>query len=115
MPYKLFLTTRQKTKIINAFADKVLSDIKLSQSQLISSDEFLSKILGNMIYIIPIDLAVPLTQDVLPKLVTKEIFSVSNKFEIKISRRVTVRSKKIFTLFISNEDMDHIIKIVKAL
>ena len=80
LPYKLFLTTRQKTKIINAFADKVLSDIKLSQSQLISSDEFLSKILGNMIYIIPIDLAVPLTQDVLPKLVTKEIFSVSNKF-----------------------------------
>ena len=47
-----------------------------------------------MIYIIPIDLAIPLTQDVLPKLVTKEIFSVSNKFEIKISRRVAVRSKK---------------------
>ena len=34
MPYELFLITRQKTKIKNAFANNMLTDINLSKAQL---------------------------------------------------------------------------------
>ena len=34
LPHALFLTTRQKTKIRNAFANNMSTDIKLSKSQL---------------------------------------------------------------------------------
>ena len=33
LPHELFLTTRQKTKIRNAFANNVSTDIKLSKAQ----------------------------------------------------------------------------------
>ena len=38
-----------------------------------------------------------------------------NKFERKISEQGAVRAGKAFTLFVSNEDMDDIIKIVDSL
>ena len=38
-----------------------------------------------------------------------------NKFERKISEQGAVRAGKAFTLFVSNEDMDDIIKIVNSL
>ena len=38
-----------------------------------------------------------------------------NEFERRISRKGVVKAGKGFTLFISNEDMDDIIKIVKSL
>ena len=45
---------------------------------------------------------------VLPKLATKATSYVLDKFEIK------ARARKGFTLFISNEDIDNIIKIVES-
>ena len=34
LQHELFLTTRQKTKVRNAFANNMLADIKLSKAQL---------------------------------------------------------------------------------
>ena len=34
LAHELFLTTRQKTKIINAFGNNILTDIKLNKAQL---------------------------------------------------------------------------------
>ena len=62
-----------------------------------------------------IDLAFPLAKDVLPKLSTKETLSTLDKLERKVSGQGDVRAEKGFTLFISNEDMDNIIKIVESL
>ena len=50
---------------------------------------------------------------IFPKLVTKATQSVLDKFERTISGWRAVRGAKAFTLFISNKDMDDIIKIVK--
>ena len=62
-----------------------------------------------------IDLAVPLAKDILPELATKEASPVIGKFERKISWQGAVRAEKAFILFISNEVMDDIIKIVNSL
>ena len=62
-----------------------------------------------------LDLTVLLAKDVLPKLATKATSSVLDKPERKISGRGAVRAEKGFTLFISNEDMDDIFKIVESL
>ena len=51
----------------------------------------------------------------MPKLVTKKTSSVIDKFERRINGRGAVRAEKVFTLFISDEDLDEIIKIVKLL
>ena len=59
-----------------------------------------------------IDLAVSLAKDVLPKLATEVALSVIDKFERKIRGQESVRIGKGFTLFISNEDMNDIIKII---
>ena len=61
------------------------------------------------------DLAVPLIKYVLSKLATKRASSAIGKFENKISGKGEVRAGKKFTLFISNKDMDDIIKIVESL
>ena len=47
----------------------------------------------------------------MPKLATKATSFVLDKFERKISGEGTVRAGKGFTLFISNEDLNNIIKI----
>ena len=51
----------------------------------------------------------------MPKLATKEASSVLNKFERKINRRRAIKAEKRLTSFISNEDMNDIIKIVEPL
>ena len=62
-----------------------------------------------------LDLTVLLAKDVLPKLATKTASSVLDKLERKISGKGAVRAEKGFTLFISNEDVDDIFKIVESL
>ena len=51
----------------------------------------------------------------MPKLATKATSFILDKFERKISGQGAVRAGKRFILFISNEDVDDIIKIVKPL
>ena len=73
MPHELFLTTIQITKIRNAFANKMSTDIKLSKAQIskiIQSDGVLGEMLHKLGKKALLDLAVPLAKDVLPKLAT---------------------------------------------
>ena len=51
LPYELFLTTRQTTKIRNAFATNMSIDIRLSKAQIstiIQSSEYFDSWLGNL-------------------------------------------------------------------
>ena len=51
LPHELLLTTRQKTKLRNAFINNMSTDIKLSKAQLckiILSGEFLGSILSEL-------------------------------------------------------------------
>ena len=94
------------------------TDIKLKKAQLskiTQSGGFICKTWSNMMSNLGkktlIYLAIPLTKDVLLKLATKPTSPVLYKF-FKKSGREAVRAGKLFTLFISNEDMNGIIKIV---
>ena len=52
LPHELFFTTRQKTKIRNAFNNNMSTDLKLSKAQInkiIQSGGFLSKLLGPLL------------------------------------------------------------------
>ena len=51
----------------------------------------------------------------MPKLVLKAASSVKDVFERNVIVQEAVRAGKGFTLLISNEDMDGIIKILKSL
>ena len=62
-----------------------------------------------------LDFTVLLAKDVLPKSATKATSSVLDKLERKISGKGAVRAEKEFNLFIWNENMDHIFKIVESL
>ena len=84
MPHELFLKTRLKTKIKNAFENNISMDLSFSKyqfSKLIQSGRLLSKILGNLSKNVLLDSALPLGKDVLPKLVTKATLSVIDKSE----------------------------------
>ena len=59
--------------------------------------------------------AIPLARDNLPGLVSNLTLNAINKFENKISGKLAARAGKGFALFISNEDMNDIIKIIKSL
>ena len=61
------------------------------------------------------NIAIPLVKDSLPGLVSSLTSNAINKFERKISEKVAVRAGKAFTLFISNEGMNDIMKIIKPL
>ena len=56
------------------------------------------------------NVAIPLARNNLPGSVNNLISNAINKFERKISGKGAVRAGKGFTLFISNEDMNDIIR-----
>ena len=94
------------------------TDIKLSKSQMskiIQSGESFGSWLDNLGKKALTNFAIPLARDNLPGLLNNLILNAVNKFEIKISVKEDVRAGKRFTLFISREDMNDIIKIIKAL
>ena len=118
MPHELFLTKRQATEIRNDFANNMSTDIKRSKAQISkiiqssgSSDPWLAssgkKVLKSV--------AIILDRDDLPGLGSNLTSIAINKFERKISEKGAVRVGKGFTLFISNEDVNDIIKIIKSL
>ena len=61
------------------------------------------------------NIAIPLARDNLPGLVNYLTSNVINKFERKISGKGAVRAGKGFTLFISDKDMNDILKLIKSL
>ena len=117
MPHELFLT-RQTTEIRNAFANNMSTDIKLSKAQIskiIQSAGSFGSWLSNLGKKALANIAIPLARDNLPGLVSNLTSNAINKPETKISGKVAVRAGKGFTLFISNDDMNDIIKIIKSL
>ena len=61
------------------------------------------------------NISIPLARDNLPGLVRNLTSNAINKFKRKISGKEAARAGKRFSLFILNEDMNDIIKIVKSL
>ena len=107
-----------KTKIRKAFANNRWTDIKFIKAQvstILHSRRSFDSRLANLGKKALANIAIPLTIDNLPRLVTNLISSAINKFDRKISGTRTVRAGKRFTVFILNEDMNNIIKIVKRL
>ena len=111
----LFLTTRQTTKIRNAFANNMSTYMKPSKSQvskIIQSGGSFGSWLANLGKKALTNIAIPLARDNLLELVSNLTSNAINKLERKISGKGAVEIGKVTTLFISNEDMN-IIKIIK--
>ena len=118
LPHELFLTTRQTTKIRNAFANDMTTDTKLSKAQIsktIQSGGSFGSWLGNLRKQTLTNVAIPLARDNLPGLVSNLTSNATNKLERKMSGKTAVRAVKVFTLFISNKNMNDIIKTIKSL
>ena len=70
LPYKLLLTTRQKTQLRNAFENNMSTDIRLSKAQIskiIQSGGFLGSLLSKLAGPL-MKVAVPLTKNILAPL-----------------------------------------------
>ena len=90
LPHGLFLTRRQTTKIKNAFANNMSTDMKLSKAQIskiIQSGGSFGSWLGDLGKKALRNIAITLTRDNLPGLVSNLTSSAINKFERKISRK----------------------------
>ena len=59
------------------------------------------------------NIAIPIARDSLSRLVSNLTSNTINKFERKMRGKAAVWAGKRFTLFISNEDINDIIKIIK--
>ena len=118
MPHKLFLITRQKTKTTNGFTNDMSTDIKLSKtltSKANQSGGSFGSWLDNIGKKVLTIVAIPFPLDDLSILVTNIASNAIKKIERKISENRAARTGKGITLFISNEDINDIIKIVKSL
>ena len=113
LPHELLLTTRQKTKIRNAFNNKSI-DLKLSKAQInkiIQSGGFLGKLLGPLLKTgLPLIKIKPLAKSALIPLGLTAAASVA---DAGIHKKILGSGNT--TLIISNEEMNDIIKIVQAL
>ena len=112
LPHELLLTTRQKTKLRNAFNNNMSTDLKLSRAQISKirqSREFLgcllSKLAGPLMKV-----AVPLAKNVLTPLgITAAASAINAGIQNEIHDSGTT------TLLVSNKEMNDIMKIVQAL
>ena len=112
-PHELLLTTRQTTKIRNDFTNNTSKEIRLSKAQIskiIQSRESFGSWQGNLFKKVVTDFEIPLARDNLFGLVSNLAPNSINKFE----RKIAARAEKGITLFILNEDMNYIIKIIKS-
>ena len=92
------------------------TDVKLSQAQIskiIQSGGSFGSSLGNLGKKALTNTANPLARDKLPELANNSNAII--KFARKISCKGAFRAGKGFTVFISNEDMNDIIKIIESL
>ena len=112
LPHELLLTTRQKTKLRNAFNNNTSADAKLSKVQIakiIQSGGFLGS-LSSKLADPSMKIAVPLAKNVLAPLgITPADSAKDAGIQKKIHGFGTT------TLITSNEEMNDIMKIVQAL
>ena len=103
--HELFLTTRQKTEMRNAFANIMLSDIKLSKAQIskiILSGGPFSYWFGNLEKKTLTNIAIPLATDNLLGLLSNLTSNAINKFERKISGKRVVRAGKMWRILLKS-------------
>ena len=112
LPHELLLTTRQKTKLRNAFNNNMSTDLKLSKTQIskiIQSGGFLGSLLSKLAGPL-MKVAVPLAKNILAPLgITAAASAIDAGIQKKIHGSGTT------TLIISNEEMNDIMKIVQSL
>ena len=112
LPHELLLTTRQKTKLRNAFNNNMSTDLKLSKAQIskiIQSGGFLGSLLSKLVGPL-MKVAVPLAKNILAPLGITAATSVTDEgIQKKIHGSGTT------TLITSNKEMNDIIKIVQNL
>ena len=112
VPHKLLLTTRQRTKLRNAFNNNMSTDLKLSKAQIskiIQSGGFLGSLLSKLAGPL-MKVAIPLAKNVLAPLgITAAASAIDAGIQKKIHGSGTT------SLIISNEEVNDIMKIVKLL
>ena len=112
LPHQLLLTTRQRTKLRNAFNNNISTDLKLSRaliSKIIQSGGFLGSLLNKLAGPL-MKVAISLAKTVLAPLgITAAASAIDPGIQKKIYGSGTI------TLIISNEEMNGIMKIVQAL
>ena len=110
--HELLLTTRQRTKLRNAFNNNMSSDIKLSKAQvskIIQSGGFLGSLWSKLANPL-MKVAVTLAKNILAPLgITAAALAIDAGIKKKIHGSGTT------TLIISNEESNDIMKIVQAL
>ena len=112
LPHELLLTTRQKTKLRNAFNNNMSTDLKLSRAQIfkiIQSGGFLGSLLSKLAGPL-MKVAIPLAKNVLAPL---GIAAAASAIDAGIQKKI--HGSGTTTLIISNEEMNDIMKIVQAL
>ena len=109
LPHELLLTTREKTKLANAFENNMSTKIKLSKAQISKINQsgrflgaLLSKLAGPLM-----KAAVPLAKNILAPLgITAAASAINAGIQKKIHASGTT------TLIISNEEINDVMKIV---
>ena len=94
------------------------TDIKLCKAQIskiIQSGRSFSSWLGNLGTKVVTSIAIPLARENLPRLVSNLTSNATNNSERKISRKGAVKAGKKLASFISNGDVNDIIKIIMTL
>ena len=110
-PHELLLTTRQNTKLRNALNNNKATDIKFSKAQIkkiIQSGEFLGKLLSKLAGPL-MKVALPLAKNVLAPL---GLTATMSAIDGSIQKKIHGSGVK---LIIEQEDMNDIMKIIKAL
>ena len=109
LPHELLLTTRQKTKLRNAFNNNISTDLKLSKvqiSKIIQSGGFLASLLSTLAGPL-MKVGIPFAKNVLAPL---GITATASAINVGIQKQI--HSSGTTTLIISNEEMNDIMKIV---
>ena len=115
LPHELLLTTRQKTKLRNAFNNNMSADLKLSKTQIskiIQSGGFLGRLLGPLL-----KTGLPLIKNVIKPLAKSVLIplgltAAASAADAGIHKKIGSWNT---TLIISNREMNDIIEIVQAL
>ena len=112
LPHELLLTTRQKTKLRNAFNNNMSTDLKLSKAQIskiIQSGGFLGSLLSKLAGPL-MKVAIPLAKNVLaPLRITAAASAIDAGIQNKIHGSGTTN------LIISNKEMNDAMKIIQTL
>ena len=107
LPHELLLTTRQKTKIRNAFNNNTSTDIKLSKAQIskiIQSGGFLGRLLGPLL-----KTGLPLIKNVIKPLAKSVLIPLGLMAAASAGIHKKILGSGNITLIISDEEMNDII------